>query len=64
MGAGRSETMKAIFGLTKEQKARVYLKGKKTKITSPVEAMKNGIALVPENRKRKDSIRYKVYGLI
>ena len=53
VGAGRSETMKAIFGLTKGAKGEVYLKGKKTKITSPVEAMKNGIALVPENRKEE-----------
>ena len=53
VGAGRSETMKAIFGLTKGAKGDIYLKGKKTKISSPVEAMKNGIALVPENRKEE-----------
>ena len=45
--------MKAIFGLTKGAKGDIYLKGKKTKISSPVEAMKNGIALVPENRKEE-----------
>ena len=53
VGAGRSETMKAIFGLTKGAKGDVFLKGKKVKIDSPVEAMKNGIALVPENRKEE-----------
>ena len=53
VGAGRSETMKAIFGLTKGAKGDIDLKGKKTKISSPVEAMKNGIALVPENRKEE-----------
>ncbi len=51
VGAGRSETMKCVFGLTKGSIGDVYVKGKKVQINNPVEAMKNGIALVPEDRK-------------
>lgn len=53
VGAGRSETMKALFGLTKRTAGEVWLKGENVKITSPVDAMKHGIALVPENRKEE-----------
>ncbi len=51
VGAGRSEVMKCIFGLTKEYTGKIYLEGKEVKINSPVQAMKAGIALVPEDRK-------------
>ena len=51
VGAGRSEAMKAIFGLTKGAKGDIYLKGQKVTIQSPSDAMRNGIALVPEDRK-------------
>lgn len=51
VGAGRSETMKAIFGLAPKMTGDVYVKGQKVKITSPIEALKHGIALVPESRK-------------
>ena len=51
VGAGRSEAMKVIFGLGKHRSGKVYLDGKEVKISSPVDAMKNGIALVPEDRK-------------
>ncbi|MCF0133518.1 MAG: sugar ABC transporter ATP-binding protein [Blautia sp.] len=51
VGAGRSETMKAIFGLTQCKTGEIYVKGEKAKIKSPIDAMKYGIALVPEDRK-------------
>ncbi len=51
VGAGRSETMKCIFGLTKGAKGDVYVKGQKVNVSSPIEALKHGIALVPEDRK-------------
>lgn len=63
VGAGRSELMKCVFGLTKNYKGDIVLENQKIKITSPTEAMKNGIALVPENRKQEglyriQSVRY------
>lgn len=51
VGAGRSEVMKCIFGLEPKSTGDVFIEGEKVKIQSPVEAMKHGIALVPENRK-------------
>ena len=53
VGAGRSETMKAIFGLADHMTGDVYVKGKKVNIKSPVDALKYGIALVPESRKEE-----------
>ena len=53
VGAGRSETMKAVFGLTSNMKGEVYVEGKQVHIKSPVDALKYGIALVPESRKEE-----------
>ena len=51
VGAGRREAMKCIFGLTKDYKGEVEIKGKKVHVHKPGEAMKYGLALVPEDRK-------------
>ncbi|MEF9940811.1 MAG: sugar ABC transporter ATP-binding protein [Lachnospiraceae bacterium] len=51
VGAGRSEVMKCVFGLTQKTKGDIYVRGEKVEIKTPVQAMKHGIALVPENRK-------------
>ncbi len=51
VGAGRSETMQCIFGLTPGSKGTVTMDGKTLNIKTPVDAMKQGISLVPENRK-------------
>ena len=51
VGAGRSETMKAIFGMTPHMTGNVIVKGEKATIKTPVDALKYGIALVPESRK-------------
>ena len=51
VGAGRSETMQCIFGLTSTSTGTITLEGKKLNISSAVDAMKYGIAMVPENRK-------------
>lgn len=53
VGAGRSETMKCIFGLTPGFAGEVSVEGRPVKIKSPVDAMKYGIALVPEDRKQE-----------
>jgi len=51
VGAGRSETMQCIFGLTNTATGTITLEGKKLNISSAVDAMKYGIVMVPENRK-------------
>ncbi len=53
VGAGRSETMAALFGLTKVVSGEIYINGQKTVIRNPKEAMAKGIAFVPENRKEE-----------
>ncbi|MCP4298597.1 MAG: sugar ABC transporter ATP-binding protein [Proteobacteria bacterium] len=51
VGAGRSEVMKAIFGVTEFYKGSIKLNGKQTTISSPKDAIGQGIAYVPEDRK-------------
>lgn len=52
VGAGRSEIACAIFGLYPNLvTGEIFVKGKKVKINSPVEAISHGIGLVPEDRK-------------
>lgn len=63
VGAGRSEVMKCVFGLTKNYKGEIEIEGKKVAVRNPIEAMKHGIALVPEDRKAEglykvQSVRY------
>ncbi|MDF2612285.1 MAG: ABC-type sugar transport system, ATPase component [Clostridia bacterium] len=53
VGAGRSELAKALFGIDKISEGQVILEGKEISIASPLQAMKNGIALVPESRKEE-----------
>jgi len=56
MGAGRSEIARAIFGIDKIDTGEIFLEGKLVQIEGPLEAMKNGIALVPESRKTEGLI--------
>lgn len=51
VGAGRTETARGIIGADKLLSGEVYLEGKKINNNSPKDAMKNGIVLVPEDRK-------------
>ena len=52
LGSGRSECVRAIFGADRVIGGTVKKNGKTVKITKPIEAMKNGIAYLPEDRKR------------
>lgn len=57
VGAGRSESLGAIFGqYTNNVKKEVYIKGKKVEINSPKDAIENGIGFVTEERKRNGII--------
>lgn len=53
VGAGRTETFKAIFGYDKRRKGDIYINGKKVNIKSPKDAIKYGIGYVPEDRRRE-----------
>lgn len=52
MGAGRTETTRAIFGVDPKESGEIYVDGKQVKITCPMDAIKNGVVLVPEDRKK------------
>ena len=53
VGAGRSEIMECIFGARKYQKGTILLNGKEVSFASPMEAIKAGVGLVPEDRKKQ-----------
>lgn len=52
MGAGRTETTRAIFGADPKQSGEIVLNGKPLKITRPVDAISHGLVLAPEDRKK------------
>ena len=52
LGSGRSESVRAIFGADRVTGGKVRVNGKPVRITKPIEAMKNGIGYLPEDRKR------------
>lgn len=51
MGAGRTEIMRAIFGIDKLDSGKLLIKGQEVKIASPEAAIKNNIGFVTEDRK-------------
>lgn len=52
VGAGRSETLGAIFGqLSEKVQKKVFIDGKEVKIKGPADAIKAGIGFVTEERK-------------
>jgi rhamnose transport system ATP-binding protein len=53
VGAGRSEVARAIFGVDKYETGSVKINGKALRAGSPVAAMKEKIALVPEDRRQQ-----------
>ena len=52
VGAGRTEIMRAIFGLDKYQTGEIYLRGQKIQIKSPADAIEKGIAMISEDRRK------------
>ena len=52
MGAGRTETTRAIFGVDAKQSGEILLEGEKVQINKPEDAIKAGIVLAPEDRKK------------
>ncbi len=52
MGAGRTETARAIFGADPKTSGDIYIDGKKVEINNPQDAVKCGIGYLSEDRKR------------
>jgi inositol transport system ATP-binding protein len=53
VGAGRTETARAIFGADRFDSGRILIDGKAVDIRSPRDAIRHGIGLVPEDRKQQ-----------
>jgi len=56
VGAGRTELARLIFGADKKTGGKIYLEGKEVEINSPADAIKNGIALLTEDRNKQGLI--------
>lgn len=62
VGAGRTETMRALFGADRKESGKVVYFGKEVNFRNPKEAIRNGFGMLPESRKEeglllKQSIR-------
>lgn len=53
VGAGRTEVMEAVSGITHPDEGKVFLEGKEVYIKTPSEAMEKGIILLPEDRQKQ-----------
>ncbi|WP_320128577.1 sugar ABC transporter ATP-binding protein [uncultured Sphaerochaeta sp.] len=63
MGAGRSEIMMSLFGCTPHRtEGTAFLNGKEIDFKTPLEAIKNGIGFVPEDRKGQGLVLSKSVG--
>ena len=56
VGAGRSETMQCLFGLTPPTRGAVTLNGQPLKLSSPDQCIAAGISYVPEDRQHQGAI--------
>ena len=56
VGAGRTEVVEAICGITRSDAGKVYLEGQEVNIKQPSEAMDKGIILLPEDRQKEGLI--------
>lgn len=52
VGAGRTEVMESVCGITKADSGTIYLNGKPIQIKNPTDAAANGIVLLPEDRQK------------
>lgn len=52
VGAGKTELARALYGLDKIDEGKVVIGGRPVRLQSPAEAIRMGVVLVPEDRKR------------
>lgn len=53
VGAGRTETMRAIFGIDKKESGEIIYFGHKKDFKNPTDSIKNGFGFLPEDRKKQ-----------
>lgn len=52
IGAGRTELVETIFGVKPADRGKIEIDGREVRIRSPHDAIRNGMALITEDRKR------------
>lgn len=52
VGAGRTEVMEAVCGVTRASSGKVFLEGREIHVGCPSDAMRDGIVLLPEDRQK------------
>ncbi|MGV3489593.1 MAG: sugar ABC transporter ATP-binding protein [Tuberibacillus sp.] len=57
LGDGRSELFQTIFGADKGASGKIFLNGREVKINSTMQAIQNGIAYLPRNRKENSIVK-------
>lgn len=53
VGAGRTELVRLLCGADKPDSGKIYIDGKQVKISSPEKGIKEGVGMIPEDRKRQ-----------
>jgi rhamnose transport system ATP-binding protein len=56
VGAGRTEVVQTIFGIEALDSGKIYMNGKEVRINKPLDAMRLGIGLLPEDRQHQGLI--------
>jgi ribose transport system ATP-binding protein len=56
VGAGRTETMRFLFGADRKKSGKIVFKGKDIETKNPRESVRKGIGLIPEDRKQQGVI--------
>jgi ribose transport system ATP-binding protein len=51
VGSGRTEILRAIFGADRRDAGEIYVRGRRAQFRMPVDAVRNGVCLLTENRK-------------
>jgi ABC-type sugar transport system ATPase subunit len=62
IGSGRTELTRALFGIDRVRQGQIRIDGKIVSIKSPGDALKNGIVLVPEDRKQQGLVMFQSVG--
>ena len=53
VGAGRTDTMRLIFGADRKRKGKIFVEGEEVRINTPIQSIAKGIGFVTENRKEE-----------
>ncbi|MBS1878701.1 MAG: sugar ABC transporter ATP-binding protein [Actinobacteria bacterium] len=56
VGSGRTELTRLIFGADKRSAGRIFVAGEEVRIRSPRDALRNGIVLLPEDRRHQGAV--------